>query len=44
MQHDKGNASIVKPIIVSTKPGDDIVESIFEATNTTHFVSSMITD
>lgn len=44
MRHDKGKVSIVKPVIISSKPSDDMVEYVSESPNTTLVVSTMIMD
>lgn len=44
MQHDKGNISIVKPIIISTEPSNDMIKSISEAPYMNPISSSMAND
>ena len=44
MQHDKGKVSISKPIIISTEPSDDVIQSTIEDPNNTTISSPLIID
>ena len=44
MQHDKGYISISKHVIISTKPSDDVIKSIFESCDTNPISSLMVID